>query len=635
MSTTATGPDPIDEKITYLVGRVRSLADDLIAPPTLDALDRLVRRRGTPAVRAVVVGEVSRGKSTLINALIGRRLLPDAAAALTATWTVLSHGSRLIARAHVATASGLEQILLEGADIDAYMTVVGERLVRRRHGAQARVASVEIRLDAPALAGGLELIDTPGVGGLSASHRYATLAALGEADVLMFVIKPGEPISATERGFLAEAVKHLDTCVVVQSQRDLAADPDKHLTDDVERLRSADAWEKLLEDPDEARELAAYFSRTKAVSVSALNALRAAADPADPISARLYQNSGVPELLEILDDVVTRGRTVHRRNLLRLVESVARESRNRLRDRVEMLAGSDAGQRLIDERAERVAKWTTNDGAHWRAVLDDIHEELVKEVTRHARKRAEEIGDDYRRRLRDMKTAEIVEETKGMLTLPDSVLAELNRISTDAMTNGIARIRQLFVDDELDGPLSHLTETQAVFSRLPDDFEALTGPTDPNDLRGVLAGGVVAVSVTALGAAALANAAAVALVAPVVMPFLIGAGVFHVFNRKSRQQKRTLQGALDTLGIVCDEIRNTAADAVLESARETKANLVKLIDGGLTELAAQIRRDQEDLLRTEGLTPQERRERLAEAEQELRDAEEVMQAAAVLRGRLD
>ncbi|MGF1428393.1 dynamin family protein [Kitasatospora sp. LaBMicrA B282] len=627
-------PDPLDDRIAYLVTRTRSLADGVVAPPTLATLDRLTVRRTTPAVRAVVVGEVSRGKSTLINALIGRTLLPDAAAALTATWTLVSHGTGLTARAHVATGTGVEQVLLDRTDLDAYLTVGGERLVRRRHGTQARVASVEIRLDAPVLAGGLELIDTPGVGGLAAAHRYATLAALGEADAVLFTLKPGEPVSATERRFLAEAVKHLDTCLIVQTQRDLAADPDRHLADDMDRLRSADAWEKLLGDPAEAAELAAYFARTKSVSVSALNALRAAADPTDPVNVQLHRQSGIPTLVELLNDVVGRGHAVHRRNLLRLVESVARECRNRLRDRVEMLSGSAAGQQLLDERAARVAKWTTDDGAHWRSVLDEVHRELVAEVTRHARRRAEEIDDDYRSRLRDLKTAEIVAETKGMLALPDAVLAELSRLATDAVTDGIARIRRLLVDDRLDGSLSHLGATRAVFSRLPDGFEAMAGPGDPNELRVTLSGGVLAAGAVGLGVTALANAAIAVVAAPIVIPFLIGAGATYLFNRRSREQKRTLQGALDTLRIVCDEIRNTAAPAVLKNAEETKAKLATLIEAGLTELAEQVRQDQEDLRRTDGLTPAERQARLVDAQQGLRDAEDVLQAAAALRGRI-
>ena len=58
--------------------------------------------------------------------------------------------------------------------------------------------------------------------------------------------------------------------------------------------------------------------------------------------------------------------------------------------------------------------------------------------------------------------------------------------------------------------------------------------------------------------AAMANAGFAAAAAPIIVPFIIGAGAYLYINRKTREQKRTLQGALETLTIVCDEIKTTA-----------------------------------------------------------------------------
>ena len=143
MTENTPSPDPIDQKITYLVTLTRDLAAPLLGEATLSSLDKLAARTQTPTVRAIVAGEVSRGKSTLINAVIGRSVLPDAAGALTSTWTVVQHGPQLMAEATIITPKGLEIHQLAGQeDIDKYMTVTGERLVRKRHGSGARVASV-------------------------------------------------------------------------------------------------------------------------------------------------------------------------------------------------------------------------------------------------------------------------------------------------------------------------------------------------------------------------------------------------------------------------------------------------------------------------------------------------------------
>ena len=103
MTDSTPSPDPIDQKITYLVTLIRDLATPVLGKATLGSLDKLAARTQTPAVRAIVAGEVSRGKSTLINALIGRPILPDAAGALTSTWTVVQHGPQLMAEATIIT----------------------------------------------------------------------------------------------------------------------------------------------------------------------------------------------------------------------------------------------------------------------------------------------------------------------------------------------------------------------------------------------------------------------------------------------------------------------------------------------------------------------------------------------------
>jgi hypothetical protein len=637
MTENMPSPDPIDIKLTYLVTLTRDLAAPLLNEATLGSLGKLAARTQTPTVRAIVAGEVSRGKSTLINALIGRPVLPDAAGALTSTWTLVQHGPQLMAEATIITPKGLETHQLAGQDIDKYMTVAGERVIRKRHGAAARVASVLLSVPAPVLAGGLGLIDTPGVGGLAAAHRYATLAALDEADALLFVIKPGEPISATERKFLAEAVRHLETCVIVQAQRDLVPEPDAWLAEDMATLRDAGKWAELRSDQATADRLAAQFTGTKSISVSALNALSAlgsAKGLADPVNARLYENSGLPRLAEILDGVIASAYSLHRKNVLRLIESIVTESQSRLHERITMLTESGASARLTEERKERVMKWLEHGGAHWRPVLDSTYRDLAADVRALATRRAAEIGTDCRRRFPNLSISQLVAETQGLLTVPDAVLAELNQLCKGAMTDAVEGVRELLVKDELGGPLTRLGQTTAVFSRLPGNFERIPGGRDLADLRALLAGGGAVAGTASLVATAMANAGLAAVAAPIIVPFIIGAGAYLYINRKTREQKRTLDGALDTLTIVCDEIKTTAVTTMLTAAENTRNTLADAIMTGLQDLQAQVEQDFEDLRKTEGLSPEQRRAELADAEQALRNADVILQTVSTVRGQL-
>src|SRR6478609_3223090 len=103
-------------------------------PRTWQPLENLSKRWQFAALRLVVVGEVSRGKSTLINAIVGRKLLPEAAKALTSAWTHIAHGVRLKAAALVRTgAAAPEEIAVASDDLYAYLTVDGAKRFAELH----------------------------------------------------------------------------------------------------------------------------------------------------------------------------------------------------------------------------------------------------------------------------------------------------------------------------------------------------------------------------------------------------------------------------------------------------------------------------------------------------------------------
>ena len=60
------------------------------------------------------------------------------------------------------------------------------------------IRAVEIRVPRQLLSSGLALVDTPGVGGLHSVHGAATMAALGTAEVVIFVTDASQELSAVE-----------------------------------------------------------------------------------------------------------------------------------------------------------------------------------------------------------------------------------------------------------------------------------------------------------------------------------------------------------------------------------------------------------------------------------------------------
>jgi len=181
-------------------GKLEAALDQLAALGTAEDRERIasVRDRLDAArLRVLVAGEAKRGKSTLINALIGRPVLPAGVTPLTAVATTVRYGTD--PHAEVRFADGHE----EKQPISALTDLVTER---GNPGNRQRIATVTVYLDAPVLAGGVELVDTPGTGSVFAWDTAAAHAALPTMDVAVFVLTADPPVSAAERDLYAEVV---------------------------------------------------------------------------------------------------------------------------------------------------------------------------------------------------------------------------------------------------------------------------------------------------------------------------------------------------------------------------------------------------------------------------------------------
>lgn len=119
-----------------------------------------------------VLGQFKRGKSTLLNALAGEPILPVGVVPLTAAPTFIQYGET--PKVSVKYQDGRKADEFTGASTterSAYLA----RFVTEKGNPQNRVgvAEVEVFLPAPILAGGVVLIDTPGIGSTSFS-RFST-----------------------------------------------------------------------------------------------------------------------------------------------------------------------------------------------------------------------------------------------------------------------------------------------------------------------------------------------------------------------------------------------------------------------------------------------------------------------------
>lgn len=162
-----------------------------------------------------VVGQFKRGKSSLMNAIIGRDLLPTGLLPLTSAITTLCYGptERVLLKRKGWTFEQ-EIALNELAD---YVTERGNP------GNEKGLVEARVELPVPFLRRGLHFIDTPGVGSARQENTATTYAFLPEADAVIFVTSVEAPLSETEQGFLRDIRAHVRKLFVVVNKIDLLA----------------------------------------------------------------------------------------------------------------------------------------------------------------------------------------------------------------------------------------------------------------------------------------------------------------------------------------------------------------------------------------------------------------------------
>jgi predicted GTPase len=166
-----------------------------------------------------VVGQFKRGKSSLMNALIGRNLLPTGLLPLTSAITILRFGPR--ERLVVSWVnSGLEREESIAALAD-YVTEEGNPGNRRK----VRAAYVEA--PSPFLRRGLEFVDTPGIGSAIEANTATTKAFLPQCDAVVFVTAVDGPMTQAELDFLRRLQGDVNKLFCVINKTDLLGEPQR------------------------------------------------------------------------------------------------------------------------------------------------------------------------------------------------------------------------------------------------------------------------------------------------------------------------------------------------------------------------------------------------------------------------
>lgn len=195
-----------------LIAKVQDLAERLDRRDLLDDLAEIDLRLRASLLSVALIGQFKRGKTSLLNALLGDEVLPTGVLPLTAVVNRIRWGPHLRVTVHFLDGSERE---IPRDELRVYATELGNP----RNALAVR--DILILYPSPLLAQGIELVDTPGIGSVWTHNTEVATGYLPWVDVALFIVSPDPPITDVERQFLQEARKHAGKIVVVLSKADL------------------------------------------------------------------------------------------------------------------------------------------------------------------------------------------------------------------------------------------------------------------------------------------------------------------------------------------------------------------------------------------------------------------------------
>ena len=200
------------------LGTLLALTEGLVPAGTRRDLRDAHARICSDRFNLAVLGEFKRGKSTLINALLDRELLPTGVVPLTSVVTAIAAGpgDRLVV--YFADGRSLERPL---AELPQYVTEAGNP--HNRLG----VEFARLEVDHELLRAGLELVDTPGSGSIHSHNTDVARQFLPRVDAALCVLDAGQPLSDAERQMLSDAARRIPRLMIIVNKIDHLDQPDR------------------------------------------------------------------------------------------------------------------------------------------------------------------------------------------------------------------------------------------------------------------------------------------------------------------------------------------------------------------------------------------------------------------------
>ena len=585
------------------------------------------------AFRLVVVGEIKKGKSSLINALLDEwELLPVETGVATSTVYEVGYGDTpgytvfFNPRVNPEDSTQVDEVPpceIAAAEIAAYGTEAGNP------GNEKEVDFIRVQLPHPLLHG-FVIVDTPGLGGVVAEHADITWKQAPRADALCFVLDSVEAV--VSRPELVGFSKFLEVSEKVGVGR-----PPFFFVQT--KMDANMAWEAFR--AENLRSLSAHFD----VPPEALRYFPVSAtwkvDTVRLEDPQLLAKSGFPELLAFLHD------TLH----MEQVESAGRSLLQAIGVSVEgQLKGLLEERRRVFGDKHRKQLGELQDKLHQaRSELADWKNNTYPGIRRDFGIRSEELKREASLGLQEQlhpRSGLIITSMTGSLKGGNHGAKELTDSSGELLAECVDQcnqaIREIW-DDYAEGMDTLLRDTADKLSTshvglsLPD-YKPESGDLEESSLelssslfdraKMGIGGGILPFMVAGIGGSMIVPLKAF-LATPlglaVILPIVVGSAYLSHRSAKKQEDLRARVSVETFLANTVDSILNEATRQFIRNTAKAEETAVKFLDDVVNARERAVKQADEDHEQASQMETRERNEKAARVAAALHEVEKFLE----------
>ena len=289
--------------LTETLGQIREYAESLGLENTAKSVGDVIDKTADEHFEVAIVGEFKRGKSTLINAILGQEVLPADVLPATATLNRVTYSKDPYV---VVEYKNGEK---EKVDIDRLADYVTKLSFESEKKAET-VKEATVYYDTDFCRNHVDIIDTPGLND-DEQMTNVTMSILPEIDAAVFVISANSPFSQFEKEFLENKMLTSDLGRIIFAVNcfgTFSKEDEDRIVETVEKRIGSYVMDKAKKVMGEnSREFAVYkrkIGKPKVIGVYAKKALMAK----ESGDAALLEESNFPRFESVLETMLTKER---------------------------------------------------------------------------------------------------------------------------------------------------------------------------------------------------------------------------------------------------------------------------------------------------------------------------------------